>query len=81
MSALVIQIPEVRNFVSARDMKPGQIGRFQYGLDNVIALRTFDNIVDLNHPSQTWRLDCSHQIELLPEGSLIHLRAEIFDEK
>lgn len=77
MSARVIETAIPRT-VSIREMHPGQIGTFRYVGKIVLALRIFDGVVDLNHPSRTWDFDASHQIELLPEGSRIEIVAQDF---
>lgn len=78
MSARVIETAIPRT-VSIRDMHPGQIGTFRYGIRTILALRTYDGIVDLNCPGSTWDSSrLSHQIELLPEGSRVEIVAQDF---
>ena len=65
-----------RRIVSPSNMRPGEIGTFWYGESQVIALRTFENLVNLNRPTQTWDLSASYDVELLPEGTRVEVVAE-----
>ena len=61
---------------SFRSMKEGEIGTFEYGGDEVLALRIFDHVVNLRRPGQTWDMDASHAVKLLPPGTKITLTVE-----
>jgi hypothetical protein len=65
-----------REHVTPREMRCGQIGTFRYDGQQILALRTFSEIVDLNDAASTWGLDASYDIELLPAGTKIEVEAE-----
>jgi len=75
---MILETPSINNeIVTAREMRIGQIGTFYHGSDPTIVLRTYDSIVNLKDPSQTWLLSSSHRIRLFPPGSKFILTTEV----
>jgi hypothetical protein len=75
MSAAIIDGPRP-NIVTIYEMRIGQIGTFKYGNETILALRTYDGMVDLNRPGRTWDDTVTFNIELFPDGTRVELVSE-----
>jgi hypothetical protein len=75
MSAIIVKEPS--KDISMKAMYVGQIGTFTYGSETVIALRTYDGLVNLNNPNHTWPLNVNGDLRVvvLPPGTIIQVEA------
>jgi hypothetical protein len=77
MSARIVKEP-ARPEMPMKAMYIGQIGTFTYGGKTVIALRTYEGLVDLNNPNSTWPLNINGdlRVTVLPTGTIIEVEAQ-----